>query len=88
MIYAFLEVIVILVVLVLIVLLVQGVINLYRKLFKKNCFKCKHWYLANVASFGDGCDYRCKKTGRCTPHMISFNCHEWWVKCKEYEKED
>lgn len=62
------------------------IIEWYNKTFKKDCFKCKHWYLHNVPSFGDGHEYRCKKKDCGTnPPMITG--YHWYVKCKEFEKE-
>lgn len=59
----------------------------YKRTFKKNCFNCKHWYLHNVPSFGDGHEYRCKKKNCGTkPPMITG--WEWWVKCDDYDSKD
>lgn len=60
----------------------------YNKTFKKDCHKCKHFYLANVASFGDGCEFACKKTGYRTIPMISINERHHYKKCDEFESED
>lgn len=74
-----------------IILLIVAVIyellrRLYNKLFRKNCFKCKHWDLCDVASMGNGCKYHCKKTGF-RSEMIDMNLNEYYKKCNEFEKE-
>ena len=68
--------------------LIYAIKNWYDRTFKKDCKKCKHFYLANVASFGDGCEFRCKKTGYRTIPMISINERHHYKKCDEFESED
>ena len=61
------------------------IINWYNKKFKKDCFKCKHWYLHNVSSYGGYCHWKCKKNHRETIPMIKDN--HLYVKCCEFENE-
>lgn len=70
---------------VILIVICSGLKSLYDRVFKKNCFDCKYWDLYNVASYGDGCDYKCSKTGHQTPHMISSNCRTYFRKCKNFE---
>ena len=60
----------------------------YNKIFKKNCLQCKHCYLADVASCGDGCRYKCRKHKYETlnQRMISSNCRTLYKKCNDYER--
>ena len=60
----------------------------YNKIFKKNCLQCKHCYLADVASCGDGCRYKCMKHKYETlnQRMISSNCRTLYKKCNDYER--
>ena len=51
--------------------------------FKKNCFKCKHYKLHSVSSFGGVCKYKCTlKNIYCTHN---FNDRVKLTKCKEFE---
>lgn len=88
MIIGILSALLILVVCFVVMFIITKLIDLFNKLFRKNCFKCKHWYLHNVASFGDGCEFKCKKTGYSTIPMISINTREHWKKCDEFESKD
>lgn len=55
--------------------------------FKDNCYKCKHYSLYDVASFGDYCRYRCNKFDRIDEHHMNDSTN--YVKCKEFtNKED
>lgn len=70
--------------------IVTWIINLYNRFFKKNCFNCKNWHLSNVASCGDGCEYRCLKRDDISTfnryhRMISMNCHAFYTKCKQFD---
>ena len=60
----------------------------YNKIFKKNCLLCKHCYLADVASCGDGCRYKCMKHKyeALNQRMISSNCRTLYKKCNDYER--
>lgn len=51
--------------------------------FKKNCFKCKHYNLFDVASYGDSCRHKCTLKERYDSHSINSNYK--FVKCKEFE---
>ena len=51
--------------------------------FKKNCFKCKHYKLHSVASFGGLCRYKCTLKNIYCNH--NFNDRVKLTKCKEFE---
>lgn len=51
--------------------------------FKKNCFKCKHYKLDSVASFGGVCRYKCTLKNIYCKH--NFNDRVKLTKCKEFE---
>ena len=51
--------------------------------FKKNCFKCKHYKLDSVTSFGGGCKYKCTLKNVYCNH--NFNDRVKLTKCKEFE---
>lgn len=53
--------------------------------FKKNCFKCKHYKLDSVASFGGVCRYKCTLKNIYCKH--NFNDRVKLIKCKEFEME-
>ena len=53
--------------------------------FKKNCFKCKHYKLHSVASFGGSCKYKCTLKNIYCNH--NFNDKVKLTKCKEFESE-
>ena len=53
--------------------------------FKKNCFKCKHYNLHSVASFGGSCKYKCALKNIYCNH--NFNDRVKLTKCKEFEME-
>ena len=57
------------------------------KLFYKNCKNCKHCKLMNVASCGDGADYRCdldKTYKKLNKKMVKF--HEpIFKRCKNFK---
>ena len=71
------------------IIVVVGIVELAKtirnRLFRKNCFKCKHWDLCDVASMGNGCKYRCKKTGF-RSGMIDMNLNKYYKKCNEFEE--
>ena len=63
---------------------------LINKLFYKNCRKCKHCKLSNVASYGDGSDYSCELSDK--PYerlnkngMVKFS-KLIWRRCNEFER--
>ena len=51
--------------------------------FKKNCFKCKHYKLHSVSSFGGKCKYKCTLKNIYCNH--NFNDRVKLTKCKEFE---
>ena len=51
--------------------------------FKKNCFKCKHYKLRSVSSFGGKCKYKCTLKNIYCTH--DFNDRVKFTKCKEFE---
>ena len=51
--------------------------------FKKNCFKCKHYKLHSVSSFGGVCKYKCTLKNIYCNH--DFNDRVKFTKCKEFE---
>ena len=51
--------------------------------FKKNCFKCKHYKLHSVSSFGGRCRYKCTLKNIYCNH--NFNDRVKLTKCKEFE---
>lgn len=51
--------------------------------FKKNCFKCKHYNLHSVSSFGGRCKYKCTLKNIYCNH--NFNDRVKLTKCKEFE---
>ena len=51
--------------------------------FKKNCFKCKHYKLHSVSSFGGKCIYKCTLKNIYCRH--NFNDRVKLTKCKEFE---
>ena len=51
--------------------------------FKKNCFKCKHYKLHSVSSFGGVCKYKCTLKNIYCKH--NFNDRVKLTKCKEFE---
>ena len=53
--------------------------------FKKNCFKCKHYKLHSVSSFGGKCKYKCTLKNIYCNH--NFNDRVKLTKCKEFEME-
>ena len=53
--------------------------------FKKNCFKCKHYKLHSVSSFGGVCKYKCTLKNIYCNH--NFNDRVKLTKCKEFEME-
>ena len=63
---------------------------LIHKWFYKNCRKCKHCKLRDVASCGDGADYSCEVSDN--PYerinkgrMVKFG-EPIWCRCKKFEK--
>jgi len=52
-------------------------------IFKKNCYKCKHYNLFDVASVGDGCRYKCSKFDRIDHSGMNTRVH--YEKCNEFE---
>ena len=60
------------------------------KLFYKNCRKCKHCKLLNVASYGDGADYSCevsdKPYKRINKNGMVKSYEPIWRRCNKFEK--
>ena len=63
---------------------------LIHKLFYKNCRKCKHCKLLNVASCGGGADYSCEvsdkpyeRINKC--RMVKYS-EAIWRRCNKFEK--
>ena len=63
---------------------------LIHKLFYKNCRKCKHCKLRNVASCGDGADYSCevsdKPYERINKGRMVKSYESIWRRCNKFEK--
>lgn len=60
----------------------------FNRHFRQNCYKCKHWYLYNVAGSGGICWYKCKQD--CIKEQVrqEFNDQEYYMKCSKFEEED
>ena len=62
---------------------------LIHKLFYKNCRKCKHCKLLNVASCGGGADYSCEASDkpyeRLNKRMVK-SYEPIWRRCNKFEK--
>ena len=63
---------------------------LIHKLFYKNCRKCKHCKLLNVASCGGGADYSCEVSDKPyerinTGRMVKYS-EDIWRRCNKFEK--
>jgi len=56
--------------------------KLYR-IFKKNCYECKHYILFDVANVGDSCKYKCNEHNRIDRCGMNTSVH--YKKCKEFE---
>lgn len=77
--------------LVVVVYIIYGISEyLIHKLFYKNCRKCKHCKLHNVASYGDGADYSCELSNK--PYdrlnkngMVKFS-EPIWRRCNKFER--
>lgn len=72
--------------LIILYVLLYILISFIKSLFCKNCFKCKHYKLYNVAGSGDCCWYRCDKLDITNSH--SMNDTVYYKKCKYYEEEE
>ena len=63
---------------------------LIHKLFYKNCRKCKHCKLRNVASCGDGADYSCEVSDnpyeRINKGRMVKSSEPIWRRYKKFEK--
>lgn len=55
----------------------------FKKKFKKNCYDCKYYKLHDVASCGDGCEYKCSKTNRIDRHSMNDRTH--YEKCRQFK---
>lgn len=63
------------------------VISSFLNLFKKDCYKCKHYDLYDVASAGDLCWYKCDlKNERDIGTSMNTRCR--YVRCKNFEKKE
>ena len=73
----------------LILIIVGGLVKicinrlLYKLGYYKNCFKCKHYKITDVASTGDCCWYECIKHNKENRH--SFNDSILLKHCKNFE---
>lgn len=65
--------------------IVIGIINRIKKIGKKNCYKCKHYDLYDVASCGDSYRYKCNKHNR-IDDSVSMNEEEHYERCENYIK--
>lgn len=68
------------------------IMGIFNKHFRKNCRYCKHWHLVNVASCGDGSEYKCRicpgvSTFDRYHRMVKSNELDFWVKCDKFESE-
>lgn len=66
------------------------ILGIYNRKFKKNCYYCKNWHLINVASCGDGSEYKCMKCPEVSTfnryhRMVKSNELDFWVKCDHFE---
>ena len=61
----------------------QAISRLTDKLFKKPCHRCKHYYLKDVPSCGDGCTMGCKLNRDIRDWHTSSN---WVYKCRKCDK--
>ena len=71
--------------------IIYGIVEyLIHKWFYKNCRKCKHCKLLNVASCGDGADYSCevsdKPYKRINKGRMVKSYEAIWRRCKKFEK--
>ena len=71
--------------------ILYGIVDyLIHKLFYKNCRKCKHCKLRNVASCGDGADYSCevsdKPYERINKGRMVKSYEPIWRRCKKFER--
>ena len=71
--------------------ILYGIVEyLIHKWFYKNCRKCKHCKLRNVASCGDGADYSCELSDK--PYerlnkkgMVKYS-EPIWRRCNKFER--
>ena len=65
-------------------------VYLIHKWFYKNCRKCKHCKLRNVASCGDGADYSCEASDkpyeRLNKNRMVKSHEAIWRRCNKFEK--
>lgn len=81
-------ILIIVVAIIFIIWLVYTVISSFLNIFKKNCYKCKHYKLYDVASAGDMCWYKCNLKDE-RDIGTSMNTRYRYVRCKNYKsKED
>ena len=71
--------------------ILYGIIDyLIHKCFYKNCRKCKHCKLRNVASCGDGADYSCEASDkpyeRINKGRMVKSYEPIWRRCKKFER--
>ena len=63
---------------------------LIHKRFYKNCRKCKHCKLRNVASFGDGADYSCELSDKLYERLNKKGMVKYsepiWRRCNKFER--
>lgn len=74
---------IIIIVIFIFIFIVSLVIELFNKLFKKNCYDCKYYKLDDVAGCGDACWYKCSKNNRID--RTTMNQREHYEKCKKFK---
>ena len=79
----FIGIIVLITVIGLISFLIESLVNLFRK----NCYHCKYWKLADVSGSGGYCYYRCEKQKIKGTVSREFNDSSYYKRCDEFEKE-
>ena len=74
-------------IIILVLFIVGGIIYTifqeFKKIGKKNCYKCKHYELYDVTSVGGYCRMRCKKHNR-IDKTVDINDNEHYEKCKNF----
>lgn len=65
-------------------IIISIITSWFNKKFRQNCYECKHYYLKNVASFGDCCWYACDKDDSIEDRQ-SMNDRFMYRKCKEFK---
>lgn len=66
--------------------IIYTIIQEFKKIGKKNCYKCKYYELYDVTSFGGHCRMQCKKHNR-IDNTTDMNKREHYEKCKDFKSE-